>query len=119
MKTAATGKLWKIGKWGGHPNYECLHCKYKTLEESRIRTHAKNAHPVEWRAALAAERVETLLEGLKFASDPARARARELSPEAAATLAKQKPSSANGYTVDDVTAVETATPAADATESEA
>lgn len=101
-------KLWTVGTWKGHPNYECLHCPYKTLDARRIRMHVRHAHPAAVRAAQEAESPAALIAALEFASPAARQAAQDLPPEAIQQLASQEPSSQRGYTVDDVTAAQTA-----------
>ena len=34
---------YRITKWAGHDNYECLNCPYKTLDRARIENHV-HAH---------------------------------------------------------------------------
>lgn len=36
---------YRMGRWGHHPNYECLACGFATLEWHLIRAHVRRVHP--------------------------------------------------------------------------
>lgn len=40
---------WRVGTWNGHPNFECAHCAYATLQPRTLAEHLKTAHGVRLR----------------------------------------------------------------------
>jgi hypothetical protein len=36
---------WRVGRWGGHANYECERCAFATLDEERMQEHQRARHP--------------------------------------------------------------------------
>jgi hypothetical protein len=38
---------WTVGTWGGHPNYECSRCPFKTLDKAAAAEHVLRRHGVK------------------------------------------------------------------------
>lgn len=105
-----TAPRYKTTSWAGHPNYECLHCPFATLDQGLMIRHVRERHPTP---AESGHHEEHPLSGIAFASDEAA----ELAIEAGMLpqqFAAYTPTGKSGYTLADVRRIAAARPAEDA-----
>ena len=93
-----TAPRYKTTKWNGLDNFECLHCKFATLDRGLIAQHVRGRHPT---AAESGGHEPHPLASIPFASDEAAelAISAGLVPE---DFANHSPTGQTGYVLDDV-----------------